>query len=65
MAEPPMLDGAENSIIPPVLMGVTTKFVGASGTCAWATPKNMSNDNKIRLLCKMVFNFLDIRNNWV
>jgi hypothetical protein len=32
MAEPPSFTGAVNHMIPPVLIGVTIKFVGASAT---------------------------------
>jgi hypothetical protein len=60
MAEPPMLDGAANCIMPPVLMGVTTKLVGAFGTCAWATPKHKREKSKMRLPWKLIFNRLSI-----
>jgi hypothetical protein len=61
MAEPPMLDGATNSIMPPVLMGVTTKLVGASGTCAWATPKQKREKNKMKLRCQLLFRINNIK----
>ena len=50
-----MLDGAANCIMPPVLMGVTTKLVGSLGTCAWATPKHINNKSKINALSKLGF----------
>jgi hypothetical protein len=61
MAEPPMLDGAANCIMPPVLMGVTTKLVGASGTCAWATPKQNREKNKMKLRCQLLFRTNNIK----
>jgi hypothetical protein len=61
MAEPPLLDGAANCIMPPVLMGVTTKLVGAFGTCAWATPKQKSEKNKMKLRCQLLFRINNIK----
>jgi hypothetical protein len=47
--------------MPPVLMGVTTKLVGASGTCAWATPKQKREKSKIRLRCQLLFRTKNIK----
>ena len=58
MAEPPILDGGVNCIMPPVLIGVTTKLVGAPGTWAWATFKHVINKIQIKQLCKLAFKIL-------
>jgi hypothetical protein len=62
MVEPPMLDGAVKCIIPPVLIGVTTKLVGSFGTCAWAAPKQIINNKKIKYGSKLTLkNSMSVR----